>query len=136
MISITLSTAPFQAAPITILFTPCLDKKRQLTCLPAPSLTHSHLMLLPELFFKNHVRPQKIYLEPLLRLPTAYRINRHASDWHTRPYAMEPKVIVTNCYTIREEGMASHPSILAWRSPVDRGARGLQSLGWQRAGQD
>ena len=73
--------------------------------------------------------PQKIYLEPLLSLPTAYRINRHASDWHTRPYAMEPKVIVTNCYTIREEGMASHPSILACRRPVDRGAVGYSPWG-------
>ena len=77
VISITLAIAPFQAALITNLFTPCLDRKRHLTCLPVPILT---LTLLPELSFKNHVRPHKIHLEPLLSLPTAYRINRHASD--------------------------------------------------------
>ena len=35
-----------------------------------------------------------------------------------------------------EEGMATHSSILAWRIPTGRGARGLQSLGSQRVGHD
>ena len=30
-----------------------------------------------------------------------------------------------------EEGMATHPSILAWRNPMDRGAWWLQSMGLQ-----
>ena len=33
-----------------------------------------------------------------------------------------------------EEGMATHPSILAWRTPMDRGFGGPQSVGSQRAG--
>ena len=35
-----------------------------------------------------------------------------------------------------EEGMATHSSILAWRTPMDRGAWGLQSMGSQRVGHD
>ena len=35
-----------------------------------------------------------------------------------------------------EESMATHSSILAWRSPTDRGACGLQSMGSQRVGHD
>ena len=37
-----------------------------------------------------------------------------------------------------EKDMATHSSILAWRIPVDRGAKlgGLQSLGLQRSGHD
>ena len=35
-----------------------------------------------------------------------------------------------------EEGMATHSSILAWRIPMNRGARGLQCMGSQRAGHD
>ena len=31
-----------------------------------------------------------------------------------------------------EEGMVTHPNILAWRIPMDRGACGLQSMGSQR----
>ena len=31
-----------------------------------------------------------------------------------------------------EEDMVTHPSILAWRIPMDRGACGLQSMGSQR----
>ena len=33
-----------------------------------------------------------------------------------------------------EEGMATHPSILAWRIPMDRGAWGPQPMGSQRLG--
>ena len=33
-----------------------------------------------------------------------------------------------------EESMATHPRILAWRIPMDRGACGLQSMGSQRVG--
>ena len=33
-----------------------------------------------------------------------------------------------------EEGMATHSSILAWRTPMDRGFGGLQSVGLQREG--
>ena len=33
-----------------------------------------------------------------------------------------------------EEGMAAHSSILAWRTSMDRGAGGLQSMGLQRVG--
>ena len=33
-----------------------------------------------------------------------------------------------------EEGMATHSSILTWRIPLDRGAWGLQSMGFQRVG--
>ena len=35
-----------------------------------------------------------------------------------------------------EEGMATHSSTLAWRIPMDREPRGLQSMGLQRAGHD
>ena len=35
-----------------------------------------------------------------------------------------------------EEGMTPHSSILAWRSPMDRGAGGLWSMGLQRVGHD
>ena len=35
-----------------------------------------------------------------------------------------------------EEGMATHPSILAWRSPWTEESDGLQSIGSQRVGQD
>ena len=35
-----------------------------------------------------------------------------------------------------EKEMAAHSSILAWRSPTDRGACGLQSMGSQRVGHD
>ena len=35
-----------------------------------------------------------------------------------------------------EEGMATHSSILAWRIPRTEEPRGLQSMGWQRAGHD
>ena len=31
-----------------------------------------------------------------------------------------------------EKGMATHPRIIAWRIPVDRGASGLQPMGSQR----
>ena len=31
-----------------------------------------------------------------------------------------------------EEGMATHSIILAWRIPMDRGARGLRSMVLQR----
>ena len=33
-----------------------------------------------------------------------------------------------------EEGMATHPSILAWRAPCIEEPRGLQSMGLQRVG--
>ena len=36
----------------------------------------------------------------------------------------------------REEGMATHSSILAWRVPWTEGPGGLQSLGLQRVGHD
>ena len=35
-----------------------------------------------------------------------------------------------------EEGMATHSSILAWRTPWTEEPGGLQSMGSQRAGQD
>ena len=35
-----------------------------------------------------------------------------------------------------EEGMATHPSILAWRIPWIEEPGRLQSMGWQRAGHD
>ena len=35
-----------------------------------------------------------------------------------------------------EKKMATHSSILAWRIPWTEEAGGLQSMGWQRAGQD
>ena len=35
-----------------------------------------------------------------------------------------------------EKGMATHPSILAWRIPWTEEPGGLQSMGWQRVGQD
>ena len=35
-----------------------------------------------------------------------------------------------------EEGMATHPSILAWRSPWKEEPGGLQSTGSQRVGHD
>ena len=35
-----------------------------------------------------------------------------------------------------EEGMATHPSILAWRSPWTEEPGGLQSMGSQRVGHD
>ena len=36
-----------------------------------------------------------------------------------------------------EKGMATHSSILAWRSPIDRGAwKATQSMGSQRVGHD
>ena len=35
-----------------------------------------------------------------------------------------------------EEGMATHSSILAWRSPMDREPGGLQSMESQRVGHD
>ena len=33
-----------------------------------------------------------------------------------------------------EEGVVTHSSIFAWRIPMNRGARGLQSMGSQRVG--
>ena len=33
-----------------------------------------------------------------------------------------------------EEYIATHSSILAWKIPMDRGAWGLQSIGFQRVG--
>ena len=33
-----------------------------------------------------------------------------------------------------EEGMATHPSVLAWRIPMDRGAWWAESIGSQRVG--
>ena len=35
-----------------------------------------------------------------------------------------------------EEGMATHPSILAWRIPWTEESGGLQSMGLQRVGHD
>ena len=35
-----------------------------------------------------------------------------------------------------EEGMATHPSILAWRIPWTEESSGLQSMGSQRVGRD
>ena len=35
-----------------------------------------------------------------------------------------------------EEEMANHSSILAWRIPMERGAWGLQSVGYQRVRHD
>ena len=35
-----------------------------------------------------------------------------------------------------EEEMATHSSILAWRIPWTEELSGLQSVGWQRVGQD
>ena len=35
-----------------------------------------------------------------------------------------------------EEGMAAHPSILAWRTPWTEEPGGLQSMGSQRVGHD
>ena len=35
-----------------------------------------------------------------------------------------------------ENEMATHPSILSWRIPMDRGAWGLQSMGSQRVRRD
>ena len=35
-----------------------------------------------------------------------------------------------------EKGMATHSSILAWRSPWTEGPGGLQSMGWQRVRHD
>ena len=35
-----------------------------------------------------------------------------------------------------EEGMAAHSSILAWRIPMETGARGLQFMGFPRVGHD
>ena len=35
-----------------------------------------------------------------------------------------------------EEGMATHPSVLAWRIPLTEGPGGLQSMGSQRVGHD
>ena len=35
-----------------------------------------------------------------------------------------------------EEGMATHSSIPAWRSPWTEEPSGLASLGWQRVGRD
>ena len=35
-----------------------------------------------------------------------------------------------------EEGMATHPSILAWRIPWTEELGGLQSMGSQRVGDD
>ena len=35
-----------------------------------------------------------------------------------------------------EKEMATHPSILAWRIPMDRGAGGLQSMGSRGVGHD
>ena len=35
-----------------------------------------------------------------------------------------------------EEGMATHSSILAWKTPWTEEPGGLQSTGWQRAGHD
>ena len=36
----------------------------------------------------------------------------------------------------KEEGMATHASILAWRGPRTEGPGGLQSMGSQRVGHD
>ena len=36
----------------------------------------------------------------------------------------------------QEEGMATDSSILAWRSPMDRGAWQVQLIGWQRVAHD
>ena len=35
-----------------------------------------------------------------------------------------------------EEGMVTHPSILAWRIPMEEESGGLQSMGSQRIGHD
>ena len=35
-----------------------------------------------------------------------------------------------------EKGMATHSSILAWRIPLMEEPAGLQTMGWQRGGQD
>ena len=35
-----------------------------------------------------------------------------------------------------ERGIATHPSILAWRIPWREGSGGLQSMGLQRVGHD
>ena len=35
-----------------------------------------------------------------------------------------------------EKGMATHSSILTWRSPWTEEAGRLQSMGWQRVGHD
>ena len=35
-----------------------------------------------------------------------------------------------------EEGIATHSGIFAWRIPIDRGARGLQSMRSHRVGHD
>ena len=35
-----------------------------------------------------------------------------------------------------EEGRTAHPSLLAWRTPWTEAPGGLQSMRWQRVGQD
>ena len=48
----------------------------------------------------------------------------------------EPQVRSLDQEGALEEGMATHSSILAWRSPCTEEAGGLQSIGSQRVGHD
>ena len=50
------------------------------------------------------------------------------------PEVLETWVLSLGWEDPLEEGMATHPSILAWRTPTDRGFGGPQSVGSQRAG--
>ena len=43
---------------------------------------------------------------------------------------------VWSCLLWVLEEMAAHSSLLAWRTPMDGGAGGLQSMGSQRVGHD
>ena len=61
--------------------------------------------------------------------------------WHYRinGYEFEPTPEVVQSLGWEdplEEGMATHPSILAWRIPLMEETGGLQSMGSQRVGHD
>ena len=52
------------------------------------------------------------------------------------PAAQETRVCSLSQEDPLEQGMATHPSILAWRSPWTEEPGGLQTMGSQRVGHD
>ena len=65
------------------------------------------------------------------------KFKKAASGWVERQrHSLFKKIIKHSLEDPLEKGMATHSSFLAWRIPWTEEPVGLQSLGWQRVGQD
>ena len=67
--------------------------------------------------------------------PEIMRLTIHAA-WVSDTFTVSTFNCLGVDYSILEEGMATHSSILAWRIPRTEEAGGLQAIGLQRVGHD